>query len=155
MAACHPPSIVWDHSVGFGPCDRVRIQKLTGELHISHTRAMCFLPFWWVSMASPYWNAVGGNCMLRHVASGRSGRSSAEILSASYLLLKPRVCSSCSLCSRPLKYQATLKIRSMMNVDKTGKRAECPLKLSTDRSSVASSVFLRSHLLSNQSKPFM
>lgn len=66
IAACHPPSIVWEHSVVFGPCDRVRIQELGGEPHISHTRAMCSLPCWWVSMASLCWNAVGGTCMLRN-----------------------------------------------------------------------------------------
>lgn len=68
MAACHPPSIVWDHSVVFGPCDRVRIQQLAGESHISHTRATCSLPCWWVSMASLCWNAVGGTCMLRNTS---------------------------------------------------------------------------------------
>lgn len=64
----------------------------------------------------------------KHAASRWSGRSSAANQHASYRSVKPRVCSSRLLRSRPLKYQAALKIRSIMNVDTAGKRAEGLLK---------------------------
>lgn len=47
-----------------GPCARVRIQQLAREL-IYQTWTTCFLPFWWVSIASLRWDAVGGISLVR------------------------------------------------------------------------------------------
>lgn len=53
---------------GFWPLRQSQDPAIAGESHISHTRAMCSLPFWWVSMASLCWNAVGGTCILRNTS---------------------------------------------------------------------------------------